>query len=396
MRVLVVEWGCAGGRNARALLPEGFGMLRTLCSALRELGHDTTALVSRTYAKEAGYLGSTELEYGSEDPIGDAGRISGEFDAACVIAPESHGILSRLSREVAQNCRLLSCPAETVDAVSNKIRASELVERTSSLLKVAPGRQVDADPGQIAAASRRIGLPCILKPTEGAGGEGSYIIRSPEDFARAGARLAASGHRSGIVQKLIQGRHHSVTFLARGSEATLLSVNTQSIVLSQGVRYAGGSCPYPFEAEDDLRRDLRRIVEESKLQGLMGLDFVYDGSAAYFMEINPRMTTSCIGLSKTVEPGLGSFIEARANSPRHTGFAQWAVMPLTKTIDAGETILQKVMEIKWVVSPPFPAGPFYMKESSKVLICVWGHDSLEMPIRVNEARKQLSEMHLTC
>jgi hypothetical protein len=169
------------------------------------------------------------------------------------------------------------------------------------------------------------------------------------------------------------------------------------MAVSESLEYSGGSCPYPVSVEPDIWADLTRISKAGSLQGLMGMDFVLDGQQSYFMEINPRMTTSCVGLSKVLEPGLGeTIIHQHSSAMRHDGYAQWAILPLQTTVQARDGLLEKVAGLPTVASPPFPVGPYYMKAASKVLICVKGSDSLDLPGKVEETRRQLSGMHLVC
>jgi len=397
MRVLLLEWACAGGQGRRAILPEGFGMLRTLCSALRAEHHSVTAAVSRNLTNEARYLGADDLLFIEGDPMTAAERLFEQHEGVFVIAPESHGILSKVSRSAASKSRLLSCPPDTIDAFSSKLKAFELVNKTASCLKVPEFAEVEADPRQIASSSEKVGLPAVVKPADGAGSEGTSIVRTASDSRAACARLTASGWRHGIVQKFVQGRHLSATYVANAPDVLPLSVNTQSIAVSETLRYQGGSCPYPLSCQDDVWDDLAKIINSTGCDGLMGMDFVYDGRDCYFMEINPRMTTSCIGLSKVVDPPLGRLLVSRCPwQPRHRGFAQWAILPLRRTAQVAEALLPRLFEIPAVVSPPFPTGQFYMKDSSKVLVCVSAPDPLEIPAGIEDARRKLAEMNLVC
>ena len=397
MHVLLLEWACAGAKGTRAILPEGFGMLRTLCSAIRAEGHSATAVVSRHIAPEAGCLGASDLVFIEGDPMTAADRLFEQYEAAFVVAPESHGILSKISRSAASKSRLVSCSPATIDAFSSKLNAFQLVSGTASNLRVPEFVEVEADPRQIASSSEKIGLPAVVKPADGAGSEATSIVRTTSDSRAACARLTASGWRRGIVQRFVQGRHLSSTFIANAPDILPLSINTQSIAISETLRYQGGSCPYPFPSQDEIWADLAKIVNSTGSKGLMGMDFVYDGQDSYFMEINPRMTTSCIGLSKVIEPPLGKLIMSRLPlQPRHRGYAQWAILPLRRTAQVAEALLPRLFEMEEVVSPPFSAGQFYMKDSGKVLVCVSALDPLEIPAKIEETRQKLAEMNLVC
>lgn len=397
MDVLVLEWACASGRGSRAILPEGFGMLRTLCTIMKVDGNSVTAVVSRNMATEARYLGADRLIFLDEDHAQISDEIFDQHEAVFVIAPESHGMLSNISRSAASRSRLLSCSPETTEAFSNKVRSFELVSRAASYLKVPKFIEVEADPIQIEKSAREVGLPAVVKPVDGTGSEGISIVRTPADSKMACARLASCGRGRGIVQEFVQGRHLSATFFADAPDILPLSLNTQSVAVSQTLRYQGGSCPFPLASSDLIWRDLARIVGLTNSKGLMGMDFVAEGEDCYFMEINPRMTTSCIGLAKVIEPSLGQILlDGSRPKPRCQGYAQWAILPLQRTVQASDALLPRIFEIPEVVSPPFPFGPFYMKDASSAMLCVRGTDPLEMPAKMQEARRRLAEMNIIC
>ena len=370
-------------------------MLRSLVSSFRREGIPTTVLASRGHENYAGPLNSDGVIVTGEDPGKTFEERSPEFDCSFIIAPESHGILQRLTASVPPGTRLLSCPPGSVDLFSDKERANSLVSRSESDLKVPRYMSVGAESKEIHRAAGEVGYPCVVKPPDGAGSEGSSIIRAPSEVPSACAKIKASGFSRALVQEYVRGRHLSATFHAAGSEVTPLAINTQSISPSVSMAYLGGSCPFPLE-RPEVWDSIRRIAVDNKLEGIMGMDFVLEGEVLYFMEINPRITTSCIGLSKIIKPGLGSIITGEKLRPTLEGYAQWTILPLQRSIRVNDEIVPRLMEVPQVISPPFPFGPFYMKDSSRVLICVWGNDSLELPMMTSEIKERLAGMHVLC
>jgi hypothetical protein len=158
----------------------------------------------------------------------------------------------------------------------------------------------------------------------------------------------------------------------------------------------GGSCPYPFE-QTMLWDDIERVTARESIEGVLGMDFVVGDDGIYFMEINPRATTSCIGLSKIMRPSLGNLLlGGGVDTPELDGYAQWFILPLQRSVRVEENVMPTLMGVPQVISPPFPVGPYYLKDSSRVLICVWGFDSLELPIMAGDLKKRLAEMHILC
>lgn len=394
MRVLLLEWTSACGRP-REILPEGFGMLRTLCSGFTRAGHRVIVPISTGLQGHAAYLEADTLIPLDGDPMDELPAICSDTDGVFVVAPESHGTLVEATKRVSPESTLLSCPAETVAALGDKPTACEIASSLADHLKIPEYRVVKSEGGEILEAAREIGLPAVVKPTDGAGCAGSTVLRSLKDCRAAVGKLASGSWETAIVQELLQGRHLSASFVATGEDVIPLTINTQSMNLTQDLEYMGGSCPYPFPA-DGIWRDIGEIVSENGFTGLMSMDFISSRDGSYFIEINPRMTTSCIGISKILRGNLASLITRESGDNKLDGYARWMTLPLTKTISPDRSLLGELFDNPAIVTPPFPVGPYYMRNVSKVLACVHANDSLELPQRMNQARSWLCERHISC
>lgn len=396
MDLLLFEWSFAGGPGSRSLLPEGFGMMRALTESLRQEDVEVSIICSNQYKKIAECMDVQGVILADEIPEETYEERSQEFDYSFIIAPESHGILENLTSSTSPDTQLLSCTPETVRLFSDKHETYQEVIKEAQELRVPDYHSTDGNPQKVRAAAEDIGYPCVVKPPDGAGSEGTSILRTSHDIPPACATLKATGYRGALVQKYIRGRHLSATFQISQGELIPLAINLQSISPSNSMAYMGGSSPYPFE-QTDIWDDLERVTVRNNFGGLMGMDFVVGNDHTYFMEINPRVTTSCIGLSKILKPSLGKLIISKnVDRPQLDGYVQWSILPLQRSIRAEESFLPTLLEIPQVVSPPFPIGPYYMKDSSRVLICVWGSDSLELPIMSGDVKNRLAGMHILC
>ena len=397
MRVLAAEWASAGGSDSWPLLPEGYAMLRTTCSAFERLGHETTAIVSRRIGPASRHIGATRQVIIGGDVVKAVSDLSPKFDCVFLIAPETDGILSALTRAAEGKTRLLSCPSWEVDILSDKAKTLDLVGRIAKSIGIPEWTAVETEQRAVSSSVQEIGLPCVVKPAAGAGSQGLTIVRTPRDVAVETARLRSLDCQRAIVQELVRGKHFSAAFVARGGKLVPLSVSSQLVDPSQNFEYSGGLAPQPVAAQPMLWRDLSKIVEETNLQGLMGVDFVYDGDRVYFMEINPRMTTSCIGLSKIIEPGIAAaLIDPPSRLPATTGYATWRILPLTATLRYSESLAERFLAHPEIVSPPFPRGEFYVKGSSRFLACTTGEDPTASIEEMNQLMERLREMRLPC
>ena len=93
-------------------------------------------------------------------------------------------------------------------------------------------------------------------------------------------------------QRFVTGKNYSVSFLANRERAFIVGFNEP-----WGI--ALGNWPYcylgainhitlPQAMADCLQRDLDRIVSDTKLVGLNGMDFIVEGDEYFVIEVNPR------------------------------------------------------------------------------------------------------------
>ncbi|HUD72213.1 MAG TPA: ATP-grasp domain-containing protein, partial [Dongiaceae bacterium] len=164
-----------------------------------------------------------------------------------------------------------------------------------------------------AAGPRRLArerLPLVLKPRDGCGAAGVGVVRRPADCAPALRRArAAAGRADVIAQPFIEGIPIGVALVARagfrGRAAAgglcVLGVSLQALRGRVFLEYVGGAAP--------VRGRHARVAERAALcaaaalqraagdlRGPVGVDLVLTPRGPVVIEINPRLTTSFIGL----------------------------------------------------------------------------------------------------
>jgi tyramine---L-glutamate ligase len=142
--------------------------------------------------------------------------------------------------------------------------------------------------------------PAVLKPIDGAGSLDTFEILEaamvPED---------AKGMSEALLQPLVPGIPMSASFLVGKAGARLIGVGRQRIQRREGrFVYRGGTLPAARECIDDAPR--LAVESVSGLQGFVGVDFIWDEEErrACVLEINPRPTTSYVGLARLLPPGM--------------------------------------------------------------------------------------------
>jgi predicted ATP-grasp superfamily ATP-dependent carboligase len=142
-------------------------------------------------------------------------------------------------------------------------------------------------------------FPIVWKPRDGAGSTDTFLIR--DRFELAQALAARDPSHSMILQEFVTGRAASVAFLS-GPRGYFPLVPTFQLVSDDGrLKYRGGELPIPPDlAERAVKLGQRAVECVSGLLGYVGVDLVLgdagDGSGDRAIEINPRLTTSYIGL----------------------------------------------------------------------------------------------------
>jgi predicted ATP-grasp superfamily ATP-dependent carboligase len=315
MKLFVYEIVSAGGLGAApppSLAAEGWAMLAALAAdfaAIAEL--DVHTLLLPTLPAIAGVRCE---RHGGEDEEGEFARLVERTDAALVIAPEFDGWLERRSRQVlARGRRLFGCSADAIALTGDKLALArhwknrgvptpETIEGVGQAflparLDVAPGRQEC--------------LPHVLKPRHGAGSVATKLITDPAEWQPAWHEAQAEMPGSFIVQPFCPGRAASVALLIGSNHTVALEPAEQLLSHDGRFHYLGGRFPLAKEEADRARHLARRAVEGiAGLAGYVGVDLILgraaDGSEDRAIEINPRPTTSYIGLRRRASVNLAT------------------------------------------------------------------------------------------
>jgi predicted ATP-grasp superfamily ATP-dependent carboligase len=107
-----------------------------------------------------------------------------------------------------------------------------------------------------------------------------------------------------LLQPFLAGIPMSASFLVSPDRAWLIGVGCQNIkILGGQFSYQGGLIPVACDrAESTLRRAAESVVG---MRGFIGIDFIWEPKLrkASVLEINPRVTTSYVGLSRLLPAG---------------------------------------------------------------------------------------------
>jgi predicted ATP-grasp superfamily ATP-dependent carboligase len=300
VRVFVCEF-VTGGGLAGAPLPEGLRregdmMLRALVKDLAELPAIEVVTTRDDRLSDPGL--PAELRW-----IGDGGdpwtawrHHMSDVDIVWPIAPETGGILERLSALVLDCGRRLvgSSPAAVRLAASKLQTARHL---SAHGIATVPTLALTPTPPESPPASA---TGWIAKPDDGAGSEDTFLLPTKADLRRwmAGRRDA----RRFVLQPYVEGTPTSLSLLCRDGQAVLLSCNLQDMRLAgDRLAYHGGMIAGAEDRRPQYQLLARQIAAAiPELGGYVGVDMIDSADGPVVLEINPRLTTSYVGLRRAI------------------------------------------------------------------------------------------------
>ncbi len=308
--ILVHEYVIGGGWPTPDLPPrlaaEALAVVRALLADLRAWGRFPVVATRDRRLHGTSLTADRVVDLDAEVYPTRVVELARECGAALVVAPEGGGALEHLSRSLADAgvCLLGSLP-EAVAVAADKW---ECYRRFSQAGLPTP-RTIRASPDAAPAAAARLGYPVVVKPLDGAGCDGVGLATDDAELTRALGQPALRGARSILVQKHASGSAASVSLLVAEGRSTVLSLNEQRVRAGIPFAYDGGvaSWPHPRRAEAcELGR--RAVALVPGLRGYVGVDLVLGEQTCWLIEINPRPTTSYVGLRRVVGLNLAAAI----------------------------------------------------------------------------------------
>jgi predicted ATP-grasp superfamily ATP-dependent carboligase len=294
-----------GSIAAGALLREGSAMLQALVNDLSRIGKVYTLRDSRSTVE----ISSAEVCTVSSaiEERRQFAELVQNADGTVVIAPEFDGHLLARCQWVEQlGGRLLSPGSEFVAITADKHLTAKRLAAVG--IPVPRGFIISND----ASPPADFRFPAILKPCDGAGSIGVRTVRdwreAREDIGKHG-RCRLEEYRCGIPA--------SVSVLSGPQTLGILPASRQFLSDDGRFQYLGGETPM---SDEMCRRSKRLAIDVAfalpDTAGYFGIDLVFgaaaDGSQDCVIEVNPRLTTSYLGLRQLLEGNLAEAMVAVA------------------------------------------------------------------------------------
>ena len=223
-----------------------------------------------------------------------------DCDAVLLIAPEFDDILGqRVAQVLARGKRLLGCGPDAIRTTADKFALAQHWAQ----------RGVPTPPTSLATRRPPAAFPAILKPRDGTGSQATRLVVDAASWeSQFDAVMSEMPGRDFVVQPFHPGRACSVAFLV-GPRQPLPLVPTEQILSTDGrFQYRGGRLPLP---PDHARRAINLAVRAldgiEGQAGFVAVDLVLgDDGHDVAIEINPRLTTSYIGLRALCRDNLAA------------------------------------------------------------------------------------------
>jgi hypothetical protein len=308
--ILVHEYVTGGGWSApdlpRGLAEEALAILRALLADLRAWGRFPVVTTRDRRLQQTELAADRVVDVDAEVYPTALLDLARDCGAALVVAPEGGGALEHLSSLMmdAGVCLLGSRPA-AVAVAADKWEC----HRRFAQAGLATPRTVCVAPAAAMKAATRLGYPVVVKPLDGAGCDGVCLATNAARLEAALRQPALRGPAPVLVQRYVEGTAASVSLLVADGRSTALSLNGQRVHAGIPFAYDGGvaSLSHPRRAEAcELAQ--RAVALVPGLQGYVGVDLVLGEETCWLIEINPRPTTSYVGLRRVIDLNMAEAI----------------------------------------------------------------------------------------
>ncbi|HEV3205141.1 MAG TPA: ATP-grasp domain-containing protein [Gemmataceae bacterium] len=305
MRVFIYEFFCcnlSAHRFAEALAREGRAMFLAVLEDFSRIPKVEVVTMKTSGAPWKPVQGVHILNAADEETT--FRELARSADFTLVIAPEVDDILFTRCQWVEESgSRLLGPSSSAVRLTGDKWLLAHQFRQQG----IPTPKGILLDHGLDVAD---LVYPVVCKPRYGAGSLATFLIRNREEWPSCRQQMETEGFRGqSLIQPFVQGTAASIAFLQGPDACIPLQPAEQELSTDGRFHYRGGRLPLAGDlAERTIRLGQRALACVGELMGYIGVDIVLgnapNGAYDYVMEINPRFTTSYLGLRALAQTNL--------------------------------------------------------------------------------------------
>ncbi|MFX1568436.1 MAG: ATP-grasp domain-containing protein [Promethearchaeota archaeon] len=399
-----------------SLFCEGFGMLRSIIADFKVLGFEIHTMLDNRifYLSEILNADNVRKVERNDNYLKIFKNLVKICNYVFIIAPESSKILYNLTKIVRNHKKMvLSTNLNGIKLGSSKIKAYNFFRKrkisTPTTYKI-PYKQKVLDLEFILKKFREIKNPIVIKPEDGVGAE---LIKYFEDESQIlsffkNIEYEFDKNRNYILQEFVEGKDMSISLIGgyySKLDPLILSINVQDVnIKNRKSEYFGGNTP--SENYYEIINNLSLIIEQIKLhkiEGYFGIDFILkNDNSVSFLEINPRLTTSYMGLRNVINYNCAELIfnsktiisnkpEIRFLNYSHFTRLDFLYKDFEKMDISYEDFIPKLIKL----IPEFVTPPISLDNSQyfSCFIATKSKDYLSSKIRVNEIINQMKDLN---
>ncbi|MFX1260190.1 MAG: ATP-grasp domain-containing protein [Promethearchaeota archaeon] len=330
-KIFIFEFLSGGGFQVNipySLFCEAYGMLKSIITDFKEIDFEISTLLDHRISFLSSYLKADSIKIIKKEDnyLKEFKKLVKKCDFSFIIAPEFSNILYDLTKIVRDNKKkILSIGLEGIRLGSSKIKTYNFFKNNNIFTPqtyLIPIRNNSLDLDFIIRKFNQLNSSIIIKPEDGVGAESIYYFETQYQIKKFfhESNVNIDLKRNFILQEYVKGKDLSVSLIgfinklnAHDSYPLILSINSQDINfknLKEDSEYLGGYTP--IRNNEKIAEQLAEILQKldlSMFNGYYGIDFLRKiDKSIYFIEINPRLTTSYIGIRNIIDKNIAELI----------------------------------------------------------------------------------------
>ena len=243
-----------------------------------------------------------------------------ECDAVWIIAPETAGVLSDLTRMSEQcGCMVLGCTPAAIKLATSKQKTLEFLAK-----KQIPHVPVIKDFTDLSDQSSG----WVIKPDDGVGADACYLFTDQYSLHQYISEL---GQEKIVVQEYIHGIPASISMVCHEGKTVVLGCNQQLFTFNNGKGRLNGIIVnglHKFIGQfTNIAEQIGTVV--NGLSGYVGIDLIIADQGPLVLEINPRLTTAYAGLRQSLDCNPAELIISVIKNGQFPVMPEYKYYPVT-------------------------------------------------------------------